>query len=163
VKLNQSFFRIVFSVIFWIFLSCIMAQPQARMVSEKKLCIGGYIYYYSKVAKTHKYWDCELLRQRKCQARAVTEETGAGLRVIKGPDRSPHTHPPDQDGAKAEEVKHRLRTQAVEQPTALPAQLLRDHLPEVAPEVLARLPERENLKRVIRRARRAKLPPTLKL
>ena len=136
---------------------CTMVEPQPRMIGNK-LCIGGFLYYYSKKAKTHKYWDCEVMRRGHCEARAVTEETQAGLRIIKGPTRSPHTHPPDREAARAEEVRQRLRSQAVEQPAAPPAQLLRDHLPQVEPEVLARLPERENLKRVIRRARRAKLP-----
>lgn len=97
----------------------------------------------------HKYWDCEPLRRGECQARAVTEETEAGLKLIKGPNQSVHTHPPDTDSVRAEVGRQRLHSQAVEQLTAPPAILLRDELPEVEPEVLARLSIRENLKRVI--------------
>lgn len=52
----------------------------------------------------------------------------------------------------------RLKRKAEENPEMPPAQILRLELPNVPDEVIAQLPERENLKKSIRRQRRQNLP-----
>lgn len=90
----------------------------------KKLIIGGYIYVRSKPSKNNQfYWDCQLVRRKECKARAITLQTVSELIVLKGPKKSPHEHPPNQDTAKAELVKVNLKRVAEDHPECPPAQV----------------------------------------
>ncbi|KAJ8681079.1 hypothetical protein QAD02_016866 [Eretmocerus hayati] len=94
-----------------------------------------------------------------CTARAITSEPQVGgVQIFKGPIESPHSHSPDHDECDAEVTKDRLKRKAKDNPEQPPAQILRTELPSAGAGVLARLPERENLKKSMRRARREDLP-----
>lgn len=92
-----------------------------------------------------------------CTARAVTTGTGDNVLVIKV---GAHQHPPDRDGCLAAEVMHNLKRKAEENPSQAPALLIRSELQNVSEPILAQLPERRNLKKAIRRARRVELSPS---
>jgi hypothetical protein len=66
---------------------------------------------------------------------------------------SAHTHAPNQEEVAAEKTKSNLKRIAVEHPELPPAQILRTELPKVSTGVLSQLPERENLKKSMRRER----------
>ncbi|XP_051162212.1 uncharacterized protein LOC127282157 [Leptopilina boulardi] len=112
-----------------------------------------------------RYWDCEKVRRKECKERAITQHTETGIIVLKGPTgekKSEHSHAPNQENLKAEIVKVNLKRRAEEQPECPPAQILRDNLGNLSAAILAKLPERENLKKSMRRERRRQLPPNPK-
>ncbi|XP_043462872.1 uncharacterized protein LOC122498936 [Leptopilina heterotoma] len=55
-----------------------------------------------------------------------------------------------------------LKREAEMHPECPPEQIVRENLCDLSPAVLAQLPERENLKKTMRRERRRKLPPNPK-
>jgi len=73
-----------------------------------------------------------------------------------------HDHHPNREETGAEEVKATLQRTATENPELPPAQILRMKLRRVPIGVLAELPERENLKKSLRRIRQKDLPPNPK-
>lgn len=131
-------------------------------IVDKKLLLDGYIYLKSKTHKGKTYWDCKRVRQRECTARAITMQVREEVVVLKGPRLSPHQHPPNREEAEAENVIRRLKRAAEEHPEQPPARILRNELRNVPSGVLAQLPERENLKKTMRRERRRYLPPNPK-
>ena len=94
---------------------------------------------------------------KECKGRAITSSTGA-LIVFKGPDKSPHEHPPNQEEVEAHRVTTNLKLIAEEHPEIFPARILRQELASVSTGVLIQLPDRENLKKCMRRKRRQNLP-----
>lgn len=55
-------------------------------IAGNKLLLEGFIYVTSRRGKNNKrYWDCELVRRRECNARTITQESSAGIKVLKGP------------------------------------------------------------------------------
>lgn len=128
-----------------------------------KLIIDGYIYLRSRKHKGKVYWDCRRLRAKECTARAITADSDTEpLIVFKGPRESPHSHPPNQEECGAEVIKSGLKRKAEENPEQPPAQIIRTALQECTAGVLNELPERENLKKMMRRHRRRDLPPNPK-
>jgi len=83
-----------------------------------KLCVCGYTYLKFKVPiqKKSVYWECEFLRSGACDARATTDETSFGLKLIRGPLQQPHNHPPNVDAAEAERMRQSLKRKAAEEP-----------------------------------------------
>lgn len=92
------------------------------------------------------------------QTRAITVGQGIQLRVVKGDVDSQHSHAPNREEVHAEMVKAKLKVVADQHPELKPGQILHNELHEVPSCVLALLPERENLKKSIRRVRRGDLP-----
>ena len=121
------------------------------------------MYLRSKTNKDRVYWDCRLLRNKQCTVRAVTSVPRSvnddGVVLIKGPDKSPHTHPPSREETKAEELTQTLKRKAEEHPEQAPSQIMRTELAGVSDGVLSQLPEREALSKTMRRVRRRNLPP----
>lgn len=129
----------------------------------KKLLVDGFVYLRSRVREEKSYWDCRRVRSRECKARAVSMPgVDGGIVVIRGPQESAHSHPPDQEECESEVHVHAVKRKAKEHPEQPRAQILRTHLSVVRPEVLSHLPERESLKRAMRRQRRRGLPPNPK-
>lgn len=128
-------------------------------VVGKKLVIDGYSYVKSRERKNKVYWDCQKVRARECSARAITlDVTQDPIVVIQGPDKSVHSHPPNQDAVKAMALVEELKTTAQSQPSLPPALLVRDTLSQATPRVLSQLPLRENLRQTVCRERRQNLP-----
>lgn len=98
------------------------------------------------------HWECTRLRKRGCSARATT----VGNFVKKCGD---HLHPPDREQTEAEELQFKMKQKAEDNPEMPLSLILREDLRGVSPGVLARLPERKNLKKAMRRKRRVELPP----
>lgn len=134
-------------------------MADAKIVGGK-LQYQGFIYVRSKPpapGKPSSYWECTRLRKIKtCKARAITVGEGENLRVCKFDE---HTHPSDLEFCMAEEVMHRMKRKLEDDPQAGPSSIMRDELRNVPEQVLAKLPERRNIKKAIRRVRRAELPP----
>lgn len=158
-------------------------EPQ---ILDKKLLYAGYIYYFVREANSRSYWTCN--RKRECDAKAITYETiDEQIVIAKGPlptdtKTSLHGHPPSPEEVEAEKFKWNLKRLADENPEVAPAQILRNELPDLDPSttplmsiiilkkfmvkkcqkfnlgVVARLPSRENLKKSMRRKRRADFP-----
>ena len=100
------------------------------------------------------------MRTKECTARAITNEP---LIIIKGPTESKHTHPPNQEECEAEVITQRIKRKAKEHPEQPPAQLIRDEIAGVSSDgVLSQLPDRELLRKMVRRTRRLNLPPNPK-
>ena len=66
--------------------------------------------------------------------------------VLKGPDKSVHTHALSRDLVAAEQIKENIKKKAEENPILKPSVIIRDELAGRSGRVLANLPERENLK-----------------
>lgn len=154
----------------------------ARIIEDTKLIIGGFIYLRSKKPtrdNPNTYWDCKRLRAKECGARAITTWVGGELVIIKGncyisiffaffflqkhcnalgPDHSTHDHAPNRDEAEALVIKTSLKRKAEECPDRPPSAIVRAELEGLESNVLSMLPERENLKKTIRRTRRKHLP-----
>lgn len=123
---------------------------------DKKLLYRGFVYLRSRVPEANKtYWECKRLKSKTCKARAVTVGEGSNLVVTRCGD---HEHPPDREECEAEKVMNRLKRKAEDEVALPPALILRDGLRNVPNGVIARLPERRNIKKALRRARRAELP-----
>ena len=90
---------------------------------------------------------------------AVDNPVGdADVIVLKGPEASTHAHPPNQEECAAEVIVENVKRKAKGHPEAPPAQILRTDLQNVPPGVLSQLPEREALKKQLRKERRRDLP-----
>lgn len=124
-----------------------------------KLVLDGFIYLKSFAKNGKVYWDCRLLRGRQCKSRVVTtdpDERGK-VRVTKQP--GDHSHAPNQEECEAEAVVNKLKRKAEEHPEQNPSQILRVELARLPSGVLSQMPERENIKKAMRRIRRKGLPP----
>ena len=132
----------------------------------KQLTIDGFIYNKSRdiPEKGKTYWDCRLMRSKRCGARAITSFTEGDQtpEIFKGPQHTGHDHAVDPDECKAELIKYRLKQEGEKNPERPPSRLVQDELRDVSTRVIAKLPERENLKRTIRTAKRRILPPNPK-
>ncbi|KAJ8683416.1 hypothetical protein QAD02_019208 [Eretmocerus hayati] len=100
------------------------------------------------------YWDCRQVRRRECTPRAITRQLRNEITVLRGPRESEHLHPPDHGEAEVKVVLNNLKRMAEEHPEIPPAQVLRTHINDAEPGVLAKLPDRGNLKKNMRRGRR---------
>lgn len=113
-----------------------------------KLLFDGHIYYRRDSNKGRTYWNCR--RKEECKATAITQTVDRKLEVVKSKE---HTHAPNQEELQAEKVVHSLKRIASDHPELPPAQILRTELPRVSLGVLSQLPERENLKKAMRKER----------
>ena len=131
--------------------------PNIPIIVDKKLLLQGYVFLRSRAPEPNKptYWECRRLKSGACKARAVTVGEGANLTVTKC---GQHEHPPDREECEAEKVMNRLKRKAEDEVALPPSLLLREELRNVPPEVLAKLPERRNMKKALRRVRRVELP-----
>lgn len=120
----------------------------------RKLIYNGNIFYRRDSNKGRTYWRCA--RTKECSATAITAIINNTVSVLK---EGKHDHAPNQEAAAAELVVNRIKRSASAHPQATPAQILRQELPRVPSGVIAHMPERENLKKQIRRERRKDLPP----
>lgn len=99
---------------------------EATRIGEKRLGIDGFLYLYSFKRKESTYWDCTKVRTKECKARAVTSRNHRNeITVLKGPNESRHSHPPNRDQVTAEEIKIRIKEQAKEHPQAMPSAIVR--------------------------------------
>lgn len=134
-------------------------NSEPEIINETRLFVDGYVYLRSSIpVSTTTYWKCPQLRQKQCGARAITVTAAGKVTVIKGPEKSPHTHPPNREFAEAEKIKVNLKRKATANPEEPPSRLIRNELAGVAAGVVAQLPERENLKKSVRIIRRKNLP-----
>lgn len=126
----------------------------------KKLLVDGYVYLRSSVTEEKIYWDCNRVRNGHCTARAITNNPTlpTDVIVLKGPSESKHTHAPNQEEVKAQEITYTPKTKAADNLEISAAQLHRTELEEVSCDVLSQLPECEAWKKQISRERRKDLP-----
>lgn len=89
-----------------------------------KLYLHGYIYLRSRDQHGKIYWDCDRVRAKDCRARAITPQEGVVIIIHRGPDESPHDHPPDREAAETDIVRTGLKRQAEENIDQPPAQIL---------------------------------------
>ena len=130
----------------------------APEIIGKQLHLDGFIYYKNTSSKTRTYWTCVRSKPNKeCKATAITVGAEEGLRVMKGSDSDP-AHPPNREESAAKKVVLSLKRVASENSGMPPAQILRNELPSVSSGILSQLPDRENLKKSMRRERRRDLP-----
>lgn len=123
-------------------------------IIANKLHLGGYIYYKSRGRNEKTYWDCRKTKRKECSARAITV-----INVLRGPNESEHSHPPDREEVAAEKVTQRIKRKAVTQPELRPAQLLRCELQGASGAVLSQMPEQSALLQTVRRIRRKNSTP----
>lgn len=130
-------------------------------IVDGKLHVAGYVYYKSKTRGGRTYWECRLVKQKQCTARAISTDVDSPgeLVIFKGPAESAHSHPPNIDESAAEQFTSRVKRLASEHPQLPPSQILRTEMPTVSEGVLSQLPEQEALSKSMRRARRKNLPP----
>ena len=88
-------------------------NANAKIVG-KKLFLDGYRYLKSKFENGKQYWECQKLNTGHCRARAVITIINAEIVVIRGSEKSKHDHPPNQEKAKAEIFRLRLKRLAEE-------------------------------------------------
>ena len=114
----------------------------------KKLLYRGCTYYRRDSRKGNTYWACT--KKGECKATAVTRFNNGAIEVIKEKE---HSHAPNREEVEAEKVVTKLKRIAGEHPELPPAQILRTELPKCTEGVLSQLPERESLKKTMRRER----------
>lgn len=106
-----------------------MAQAQtydAERFHEKRLDIDGFMYVFSFDRKASTYWDCSKVRNKECKARAVTSVNHMNqLVVVKGPNESEHSHPPNRDAVEAEKIRLNIKKKAQDNPQTRPASVIR--------------------------------------
>ena len=127
---------------------------EPEIVNDTRLFLGGHIYVRSKLpVNSRVYWECVKLRNKECTGRAITEVRNGIITVLKGPDESKHSHPPNREVEAAEKIRLKVKKQA-ETDKRPGSAILREHFAGVSSGVLSQLPERENLKQAMRRARK---------
>lgn len=114
----------------------------------EKLLLKGFVYYKSRTVGVKKYWRCNRMKNKECNSTAITTLREEKIEVLKEVQ---HDHAPNREEVEAEFLKTSLKRKASTHPNMPPAQLLRTELAGVSSGVLAMLPERENLKKMIRR------------
>lgn len=151
-----------------------------------RMYVDGFIYKRSKPGpRGAVYWECLRLRKKECNARATTVASASGTIVLtRGPEQETHKHPPDQEEVQAEitterffilfpyfnrfhtvvktllfATLYRVKQLAKDNPNRPPSAILREVLPNVSTAVLAQMPDRENLKKSMRRAKKDNLDP----
>lgn len=132
-----------------------MAEVPEIIVSRrggKKLFFKGHTYYRRDARKGNTYWGC---RRSACKATAVTTFHDGAIQVLKERE---HSHAPNREETDAQKFVHNLKRIASDHPELPPAQILRTEMPKVTDGVLSQLPERENLKKAMRRERRRDQP-----
>ncbi|XP_043473262.1 uncharacterized protein LOC122505604 [Leptopilina heterotoma] len=87
----------------------------------------------------------------------ASSEPGESVVILK--DAKDHKHAPNREECEAEVVKARLKRRAEDHPEQPPAQILRSEFPQLSEGVISQLPDRENIKKAMRRRRQANLPP----
>lgn len=140
-----------------------MNQNLSVVKIGSQLVIDGFMYNKSRdlPEKGKTYWDCRLLRKKECTARAISSLTddNTAPEIYKGPQHAHHDCVPDPDRCQAEIIRYRLKQEGENHPERPPSRLVQDGLRNVPQRVIAKLPERDNLKRSIRKAKRRVLPP----
>lgn len=132
-------------------------MSEIKILGETKLIYGGFIYVRSKLPVNGKtYWECQKLRRKECKARTITafDITENKTYFVRQPTLEDHEHVPNQEECQAEIVKYSLKRKAEDQPQQPPAQILRTELAGLSDGVLSQLPERDNLKKSMRKVRR---------
>ncbi|KAE8740703.1 hypothetical protein FOCC_FOCC013772 [Frankliniella occidentalis] len=127
------------------------AEPAEIITSRrggKKLLHSGFVYYRRDSRKGNTYWAC--VKKKECKATAVTTYSNGAVEVLKV---GKHDHAPNREEVEAERVVSNLKRIASDHPELPPAQILRTELPKCSEGVLSQLPERENLKKTMRRER----------
>jgi len=91
------------------------------------------VYVRSRESKRGVYWDCEEPRNKECAARAITAvpRLNQDIIVFKGPEESPHDHPPNREASDAEVFRERIKRKTAEHPEQPPAQLLQTEIASV--------------------------------
>lgn len=133
-------------------------EPQ---IIGKRLIMDGFIYYKTTSTAKRIYWECKRYRLGECKSRAITElpnPTTGKLNVIKRPALQDHAHSPNQNECQAEAAKIDIKRAAESNPERPPSAILREKLPKLSIGVLAMLPDRENLKKTMRRLKQKDLP-----
>ena len=87
---------------------------EVKIISNTRIAIDGFLYVRSREGQDCTYWDCKRVRDRVCKARAITKFSDGSVIVMKGPDKSIHTHPPSWEEVNADKVKHRIKQRAQE-------------------------------------------------
>lgn len=102
-----------------------------------------------KPVKGKAYWDAIVSTEANIRLEQLlpTHNMVGWLSFLRG-HKSPHEHPPDQEECAVESVRANIKRKAENEPHLPRPQILRLKLPDVAPEVLPQLPERENMKKV---------------
>lgn len=157
----------------------------AQLVNEKRLLIDGYVYVRSGRPRGNRtHWECNRLWKKECPARATTVTARSGpVTVIKGmrcfvkilflyfvilwnlllnflgPNKSEHSHPPNREEADAEKRKLNLKRKAETHPERPLSAIISEELAGASAGTLCLLPERENLKQSMRRARKKNAQP----
>ncbi|KAK3925957.1 FLYWCH-type zinc finger-containing protein 1 [Frankliniella fusca] len=128
-------------------------------IVKNQLHLNGFIYYKVNSKSGRTYWICKRGKAKECSAKAITlAAAGGALTVVKGDEQSPQSHPPNREEGQAVKVVSNLKRLSQEHPGMPPAQIFRYELTAVPSGVLSQLPEREKLKKMMRRERRRDLP-----
>lgn len=126
-------------------------------IINKKLYMDGFIYYKTTSTAKKIYWECKKYRAGECRARAITNASGS-LVILKRPAIDDHLHAPNQHECEAEIAKNDLKREAEANPERPPSAILREKLPKLSLGALAMLPDRENLKKSMRRTKQKDMP-----
>lgn len=133
-------------------------QGKAELIASGKkkfLYIDGHVYYHHYTQNNSTYWNCR--RKDRCRARAITIGSGKELIVRKGPKDSLHSHAPNREEVQALTVMSGIKRHAADHPQEPPARIMRG-LHGVHASILAELPDRHNIRKIISRERTKEIP-----
>jgi len=125
--------------------------------SKPMLSLNGFLYTQNSKNKKgdRQYWRCS--ERDKCNARSTTDVFNP-THVVHD-DTLKHTHPPITPEIKAKEAVDRIQRRAQDHPNEPPQQVIAPELRnEHNEEVLAHLPEHQNLRRSVNRMQNRSRP-----
>ncbi|KAK3923107.1 Electrogenic sodium bicarbonate cotransporter 1 [Frankliniella fusca] len=100
------------------------------------------------IKKGRTYWTCT--KKKECRATAVTVFNVGAVQVVKGRQ---HSHAPNWEEVEAGKALANMKRMVTQHPDFPPAQILRTELPKLSEGTISQLPEREQLKKAMRRER----------
>ena len=135
-----------------------MAQISTTQRGKPLLTLNGYRYQqHSKNKNGSKiYWRC--VERATCTARTTTNGDLENITIIKDAT-SEHTHEKNVAAENADAIVQRIKRHASEHPNAPPIQVIREEVREQPEEVLALLPERTSIRRMVSRWQAGSRPP----
>ncbi|PSN39509.1 hypothetical protein C0J52_21142 [Blattella germanica] len=124
-----------------------------KVITSKKnkplLIKDGYCYHHHSYNKDKSriYWRCE--NRSTCNARCITNVDLQNIIIYKI-NLAAHLHPPDGAAMQAKEVVQRIKQKASESPNEAPDEVMRQGMEGVVnEEILVKMPDRQNIKRMI--------------
>ena len=120
----------------------------------RKLLYGGFGYTKLRTSSDGERLTWRCVKRDSCHVTLTTNRNGTV--VTREPNE--HHHAADWEDCKAEQIKHRIKRSALEQPNQPPSALLSNELRDTSSATMLKLSGKESLKKMVRREQHRHLP-----